>query len=136
MKLFRMKQQEAIELGTQNQARKGTKKGRKRGTQKLEMGERGKKAFAMYVAIVVYMTCFTIHAYATNDPLTVVNNLSNFIFGLVRAIGMIMLGFGIVQIGLSLKSHDPSQRANGFLTLAGGVVITFAREILTLIAGA
>ena len=34
-----------------------------------------------------------------------------------------MLGFGIVQIGLSLKSHDPSQRANGFLTLAGGVVI-------------
>ena len=44
-------------------------------------------------------------------------------------------GFGVVQIGLSLKSHDPSQRANGFLTLAGGVVITFAKEILTLITG-
>ena len=57
------------------------------------------------------------------------------LFGLVRAVGMIMLGFGIVQIGLSLKSHDPSQRANGFLTLAGGVVITFAKEILTLITG-
>ncbi len=39
------------------------------------------------------------------------------------------------QVGLSLKSHDPSQRANGFLTLAGGVVITFAKEILTLITG-
>ncbi|MDL2287056.1 glutamyl-tRNA amidotransferase [Eubacteriales bacterium OttesenSCG-928-G02] len=57
-----------------------------------------------------------------------------------RAVGMIMLGFGVVQIGLSLKSHalkshDPSQRANGFLTLAGGVVITFAKEILTLITG-
>ena len=50
-------------------------------------------------------------------------------------VGMIMLGFGIVQVGLSLKSHDPSQRANGFLTLAGGVVITFAKEILTLITG-
>ena len=36
---------------------------------------------------------------------------------------------------LSLKSHDPSQRANGFLTLAGGVIITFAKEILTLITG-
>ena len=70
-----------------------------------------------------------------NDPITVVNNLSDFIFGLVRAVGMIMLGFGIVQLGLSLKSHDPSQRANGFLTLAGGVVITFAKEILTLITG-
>ena len=38
-----------------------------------------------------------------------------------------------VQVGLSLKSHDPSQRANGFLTLAGGVIITFAKEILDLI---
>lgn len=63
------------------------------------------------------------------------HNLSDFVFGLVRAVGMIMLGFGVVQIGLSLKSHDPSQRANGFLTLAGGVVITFAKEILTLITG-
>ena len=53
----------------------------------------------------------------------------------IKAIGMILLGFGVVQIGLSLKSHDPSQRANGFLTLAGGVVITFAKEILTLITG-
>ena len=41
--------------------------------------------------------------------------------------------FGVVQVGLSLKSHDPSQRANGFLTLAGGVIITFAKEILDLI---
>ena len=57
------------------------------------------------------------------------------LFGLIRAIGMILLGFGVVQIGLSLKSHAPSQRANGFLTLAGGVVITFAKEILTLITG-
>ena len=47
----------------------------------------------------------------------------------------ILLGFGIVQVGLSLKSHDPSQRANGFLTLAGGIIITFAKEILTLITG-
>lgn len=72
---------------------------------------------------------------ATNDPITVVNNLSDFIFGLIRAIGLILLGFGIVQVGLSLKSHDPSQRANGFLTLAGGIIITFAKEILTLITG-
>ena len=77
----------------------------------------------------------SVTAFAAGDPITVVNNLSDFIFGLVRAVGMIMLGFGIVQIGLSLKSHDPSQRANGFLTLAGGVVITFAKEILTLITG-
>lgn len=77
------------------------------------------------------LTCFAVE----DDPVEVVNNLSDFMFGLVRAVGMIMLGFAVVQIGLSLKSHDPSQRANGFLTLAGGVVITFAKEILTLITG-
>ena len=104
-------------------------------TTKLPMGKKSKRALAVYAALVLCLTCFTTTAFAANDPITVVNNLSDFIFGLIRAVGMILLGFGIVQIGLSLKSHDPSQRANGFLTLAGGVVITFAKEILTLITG-
>ena len=102
------------------------------------MTGRVKKGFRFYCMAVLTMTVVlgsSVTAFAANDPITVVNNLSDFIFGLVRAVGMIMLGFGIVQIGLSLKSHDPSQRANGFLTLAGGVVITFAKEILTLITG-
>lgn len=73
--------------------------------------------------------------FATNNPLTVINNLSNFIFGIIRAVGMIILGFGVVQVGMSLKSHDPTQRANGIMTLAGGVVITFTKEILSLITG-
>lgn len=93
------------------------------------------RAFVVYAALVWMVTMGTTTVFAADDPLTVINNLSNFIFGLIRAIGMILLGFGIVQIGLSLKSHDPSQRANGFLTLAGGVIITFAKEILTLITG-
>lgn len=107
----------------------------KKETQKLPMSRRGKRIMALYVALVLMMTVGATTVLAADDPLTVINNLSEFIFGLIRAIGMILLGFGIVQIGLSLKSHDPSQRANGFLTLAGGVIITFAREILTLITG-
>ena len=102
---------------------------------KLAMDKGTKKNFILYVAMVMMLTLGTTTAFAADDPLAVVNNLSDFIFGLIRAIGMILLGFGIVQIGLSLKSHDPSQRANGFLTLAGGVIITFAKEILTLITG-
>ncbi len=86
------------------------------------------------VMTVLCMTSMTAYA-AGSDPLTVVNNLSDFMFGLIRAVGLILLGFGIVQVGLSLKSHDPSQRANGFLTVAGGIIITFAKEILTLITG-
>lgn len=89
----------------------------------------------IYGALTLAMTVGTGVVFAASDPLAVINNLSTFIFSLIRAIGLILLGFGVVQIGLSLKSHDPSQRANGFLTLAGGVIITFAKEILNLIVG-
>mgnify|MGYP000404614983 FL=1 len=114
------------------------KNNEKKTTQKLPMTGKVKTGFRTYCAAVVAVTALCsmgITAFAANDPITVVNNLSDFIFGLIRAIGMILLGFGIVQVGLSLKSHDPSQRANGFLTLAGGIIITFAKEILNLIAG-
>ena len=105
---------------------------------KLKMSSKGKKLFKMYVFGVMAFTLTvgtSMTVLAADVPMTVVNNLSNFIFGLIRAIGMILLGFGIVQVGLSLKSHDPSQRANGFLTVAGGIIITFAKEILNMITG-
>ena len=78
---------------------------------------------------------FATTAFADGDPIAVVNKLSDFIFGLIRAVGIILLGFGVLQLGLSLKSHDPSQRANGMMTIAGGIVIVFTKEILTLITG-
>lgn len=98
------------------------------------------KATQKMKKIVTVLTALSLIAlsttvYAANDPLTVINNLSEFIFGLIRAVGIILLGWGVVQVGLSLQSHDPSQRSNGFLTLAGGVIITFAKEILDLIIG-
>lgn len=107
-------------------------------TNKLPMQGKVKKGFKAYVGIVLCLTMLFVcgvTAFAADDPVAVVNNLSTFIFGLIRAVGLIILGFGIVQVGLSLKSHDPSQRANGFLTVAGGIVIAFAKEILDLIVG-
>ena len=98
------------------------------------MNKKTKRLFPIYCALVLVFA-FAVPALADGDPLQVINNLSTFIFSLIRAIGLILLGFGIVQIGLSLKSHDPSQRANGFLTLAGGVIIMFSKEILDLIMG-
>jgi hypothetical protein len=100
------------------------------------IGKNTRIALIIYGAVVALFTVCKLTVFAAGtDPLSAVNNLSTFIFGLIRAIGLILLAFGIVQIGLSLKSHDPSQRANGFLTFAGGVVITFTKEILALITG-
>lgn len=107
--------------------------------QKLTTPDEVKKGFRRYAMTVLSaaLVCgLASPAFAAgNDPLTVVNNLSEFIFGLIRAIGLILLGWGIVQVGLSFHAHDPSQRANGFLTVAGGIVVTFTKEILNLIVG-
>ena len=59
-----------------------------------------KKIFSVFIALVLMLTVGVVSVYATDDPIQVVNNLSDFIFGLIRAIGLIMLGFGIVQVGL------------------------------------
>ena len=41
--------------------------------------------------------CCLVPVYATGgDPLTIVNNLSDFIFSVIKAIGIIILGWGIV----------------------------------------
>ncbi len=97
---------------------------------------KNKKGLIMISVLILMLSFGGSNVFAaTADPISVVNNLSDFIFSLIRAIGIILLGFGIVQVGMSLKSHDPSQRANGFLTLAGGIIIAFAKEILDLMLG-
>jgi hypothetical protein len=110
---------------------------KKKPAPKAPRGLRPRRALTLYAAAALALSLLAAPAlaFAADDPVAVVNNLSEFIFGLIRAIGLILLGFGVVQVGLSLKSHDPSQRANGFLTLAGGIIITFAKEILNLITG-
>ena len=107
-------------------------KNTKKTANKLPMPGKVRKGFRFYCAAVLSVALVlgcSVTAFAANDPIAVVNNLSDFIFGLI------LLGWGIVQVGLSFQSHDPSQRSNGFLTLAGGIVITFAKEILNLITG-
>ena len=101
------------------------------------MNKNNTRSYRLFSALAALVLVFSVTttAFAADDPLAVVNNLSDFIFSLIRAVGIILLGFGVLQIGLSLKSHDPSQRANGMLTMAGGIVITFSKEILSLITG-
>jgi hypothetical protein len=93
------------------------------------------KRIMMITTILSFVINTISPVYAADDPISVINNLSNFIFTLTRAIGTIILIFGIVQIGMSYQSHDPSQRTNGVFTLVGGVIITFAKEIIGLITG-
>ena len=94
---------------------------------------RARRLVKAWTGLALAACVLTVPALAADDPLTIVSNLSDFIFSCIRAIGVIILGWGVVQVGLSFQSHDPSQRSQGFLTLAGGLVVTFAKEILDLI---
>ena len=52
-------------------------------------------------AAVLCLCCATPAMAAGGDPLDIVNNLSNFIFSIIKALGVIILGWGIVQVGMS-----------------------------------
>ena len=72
--------------------KKQEKKETTKSTKKLPMTAKMKRAMAVYIAMVLIMTAGASTVFAADDPLTVINNLSTFIFGLIRAIGMILLG--------------------------------------------
>lgn len=99
------------------------------------MKKYSKRFMCAWAAMAFALSLFISPAYATGggDPLAIVNNLSDFIFSCIKAVGVIILGWGIVQVGMSIQSHDASQRSQGFLCLFGGLVIAFAKEILSLI---
>lgn len=106
---------------------------------KLTAPNKGKKWFRRYAMTVVAMAILVglaapAHAEGS-DPLTAVNNLSDLFFSILKVVGTMIGGWGVVQFGLSTQSHDPSQRSSGILAVMGGLIIFFAREILTLISG-
>ena len=101
--------------------------------------EKNKRKTILKRYIATAITCaivgvFMVPVLAESEAETAINNMSNIIFGIIRAIGIMLAGWGLVQVGMSFQSHDPSQRSQGFLCLAGGLIIVFAKSILTAIA--
>jgi len=94
---------------------------------------RVKRIYSRLAALLLMAALLATTALAADDPLSIINNLSDFIFSVIRAVGIIVLGWGIVQVGMSVQSHDASQRTQGTLCLVGGLMIAFAKEILTAI---
>ena len=94
---------------------------------------RARRLMKAWAGLALAACVLTAPALAADDPLTIVSNLPDFIFSCIRAIGVIILGWGVVQVGLSIQGHDASQRSQGFLCLSGGMLIAFAKEILTAI---
>ena len=70
----------------------------------MPMGRKQKKWMSLYMALVLTVTVGATTAFAARVircPLSITCLL--LFFSLIRAIGLILLGFGVVQVGLSLK---------------------------------
>lgn len=94
------------------------------------------KRLAIIVGYVVVLNVAQVSTvFGADEPLIVINNFSNLMFSIIRAVGMILAGWGVVQIGTSLKSHDATQRASGIWCLVGGILIMLAKEVLNIIIG-
>lgn len=72
-----------------------------------QVERRARRAYSMVVCVAAMAACLTIPAFAADDPLAVIENLSEFIFSLIRAIGLILLGWGIVPGGPVLPVPRP-----------------------------
>ncbi len=83
-----------------------------------------KKLLYTALSAAVFILSMSISVFAEEEnPLTILSNLEEFIFGIIRGIGIIT----------SFPTHDPSQRTMGIMTFAGGIIAAFSRQILTLI---
>ena len=75
---------------------------------KNAMPPKARKFMKVWICLVLMLLMVSVCAVtafaAEDDPVEVVNNLSDFMFGIVRAVGMIMLGFAVVQCSLSNRT--------------------------------
>ena len=129
----------------------------KKENKRLPMPGKVKKGFRCYCTLVMaaaLLGCCSMTAFAADDPLEVVNNLSEFIFGLIRAVGLILLAMFVAYIVcnvLAMKNAPAPEEAeetdeNGSLAkelgllAVGAVLIAVGANLLvdngTLIAQA
>ena len=74
---------------------------------KRKFGRRAKRLYALAACFLPAVTALAIPALAAGDPLAVVENLSNFIFFLVQAVGLILPGCGILQVAFLSSVMTP-----------------------------
>lgn len=97
------------------------------------------KVITFITTIMIMVGSFSLPVFA-EDPTVAAPNaagvtdaLSNFaelIFTVIRMIGIIFTAWGIFNVGTSFSSHDASQRAIGAATIAGGLMMCFAKQIM------
>lgn len=81
---------------------------------------------------IVYATPVPGDSSSVTGPL---GRFTNLLYDIVASIGVIALIFGIVQLALAFKSHDPQQKTAAAIGIVGGIILIGIRGIVALISG-
>lgn len=94
-----------------------------------------RKITTSLMAVMLVLCVFAVPAHAgVSDPVQMIGNLQDYFFDALAAIGLILIGFGVVQVGMSFKSQDPSQRSTGLLCVFGGIVVAGVKFVVDAIS--
>lgn len=94
------------------------------------------KALIISTFLVCLILSLTVTAFAAGESGSLDNTMTKFLdilFSILKFVGVIAIAYGAVQLFMAISSHDASQRLQGIIFLAGGLIIFFVKNILELI---
>lgn len=64
------------------------------------------------------------------NPLTAINNLTEMLYTVIVAVGVIFLALGGFQFAMALKEQDPSRKSHAILSMVGGLILVGIRFVI------
>ena len=91
--------------------------------------QKERRIYSVYAATVLTVALCSTSALAAGDPLAVINNLSEFIFSLIKAVGGILVGWGIVQdkyVTITVEKDNIADARTYFARVGSDLISHFA----------
>ncbi len=93
-----------------------------------------RRAVTLVVSVLLILTVTILPVFAEGDGVTdSLTKFNDLMFSIVRLLGIAACIWGIVEFAMSMQSHDGGQKSRGITIFAAGLIIVFAKEILTVL---
>ncbi len=93
------------------------------------------KKIIITLLVAILVCIISTNAFAANDPVTAINDVSNVVIMIIIYTGIIFFFFGVLKMILSIKNRDSEQRASGFLNAVEGSIVVLFMWIINLVVG-
>ena len=98
---------------------------------KLKRLRRAQRVAVCALLVVFLAATLVTPALAADVDIPGMDLLYGLVFGFLRAMGVIVAAYGILSLVIGWNSQDTMQRITGFGMVAGGIILSTARLLLT-----